>query len=97
MNAPVPSEQFSIGEIAIVIAANFHPENIGQEVEIVGPLQMRYSRQTGAHIHTYRMRRGDGKEFAVHPHHLRKKRPPREDLQVMRWDQCPWQPENINV
>jgi hypothetical protein len=33
----------------------------------------------------------------VAPEFLRKKRPPRDDLQLMRWDQCPWQPESINV
>lgn len=28
---------------------------------------------------------------------LRKKRPPREDLQVVRWAECPWQPEQVRV
>ncbi len=96
-NTQLASEQFAVGEIAMVIAARFHAENIGQEVEIIGPLQMHYSRQRGKYIRAYTMRRGDGEEFVVHPHHLRKKHPPREDLQVTRWSECPWQPESINV
>jgi hypothetical protein len=28
---------------------------------------------------------------------LRKVRPPREDLKVTKWDECPWQPESLHV
>lgn len=97
MNDPRTSDALAVGDIAVVVSAAFHPENIGCEVEIVGPLQMRCSRQTGKYLLAYRIRRGDGKEFAAHPQHLRKKRPPRDDLKVVRWDECPWQPESINV
>jgi hypothetical protein len=39
----------------------------------------------------------DGKVLAAQRRILRKKKPPREDLKLVRWDQCPWQPESINV
>lgn len=31
------------------------------------------------------------------PEYLRKKRPPREDLKVGRWDECPWQPAKMTT
>lgn len=96
------SEQFDIGEIAIVVAAEFHPENIGCEVEIVGPLKERTSRQTGELFLAYQVRRQDGRLFGAKPNQLRKKRPPewpsQEQLrQRVSWKDCAWKPENINV
>jgi hypothetical protein len=38
-----------------------------------------------------------GTGWCEQPCNLRKKRPPGEDLKVVRWDQCPWQPETIHV
>lgn len=38
-----------------------------------------------------------GTGWCERPRDLRKKRPPAEHLKVVRWDQCPWQPETINV
>lgn len=73
---------FEVGQI--VIGQNFKssPERNGMEAEITGTLQNRASR----HVHTgvittamrYELKWADGKEWAQEPHHLRKKKPPKE-------------------
>lgn len=36
-------------------------------------------------------------EWCAGPEHLRKRKPPREDLTVTKWDECPWQPETADT
>lgn len=97
MTTQPTSEQFDIGEIATVVAVKYHPENVGHEVEIVDGLAWRQARNDRKVYLCYRVRHQDGRVFLCEPHELRKKRPPREDLQVVRWSECPWRPENTNV
>lgn len=97
MNDPLTSETFAIGEIAIMCNSEFFPENDGQECTIVDGLEWRQGQLSGELRLTYRVQRTDGALFLNMPHQLRKKRPPREDLQVTRWSECPWQPESIHV
>lgn len=95
---------FEVGEVAIYNGKCYYPENEGsgisegEEVTVIrclaywpntrGEVEYGY---VCAHRYTGR----SGQIFA--PDQLRKKRPPREDLKVVRWDQCPWQPEKIHV
>jgi hypothetical protein len=90
-------EQFAIGEIAIMCNPEFHPENDGRECTVIGGLQPRTGRQTDRTELAYRVQRDDGAIFMCRPYQLRKKRPPRKDLEVVRWADCPWQPESIHV
>ena len=76
------------------------PEYDGTEVLITGPLEMRNSRvlfsgEVTARLR-YAIRAHDGKNFCVQPHSLKKKRPPREDWRLVRWSECPWQPQTVN-
>lgn len=111
MNAQVPSDSltFSIGEVAIFWKPGF--PNHGKELTILSGLQWRRTMGSmdGIVREGWRYQcdatnlvRGPYSSTCsnrtwVAPEYLRKKRPPRKDLQVVRWDQCPWQPESINV
>lgn len=91
---------FAVGEIAIMVNAQILVQYNGVECEVLkGPGMMRQRQKDNSIvlIHGYSVRAADGEIFAVEPHKLRKKKPPREDLKVVRWDQCPWQPETIDV
>jgi hypothetical protein len=105
----VPFETFSIGEIAI----HWHPgsPNHGKEVMISSSLKrMRLTNSiTGersrALAHDVEIPADwvagpfymPGKRWSVRLERLRKKRPPVEDRKVVRWDECPWQPESLHV
>lgn len=94
-------EVFSVGEIAVLQNAQIMPVYNGMECEILkGPGMMRQRQQHADNsirlVYGYSVRAADGRKVCVTPDQLRKKRPPREDLKVVRWDQCPWQPERIH-
>jgi hypothetical protein len=100
MSDPRTSETFAIGEVAVLCNLTILTHRNGLEVEIIGGLENRPAiRTNGDHVVIlgYEVRDPTGEITITAPHRLRKKRPPRNDLQVVRWDQCPWQPETINV
>jgi hypothetical protein len=96
MPEQLPSEVLSVGDIGIITGSTYFPENVGRECVVLMPLDWYRSQQTQKLILSYKIEL-DGRTYLARPENLRKKRPPREDLQVVRWDQCPWQPESINV
>jgi hypothetical protein len=78
------------------------PERNGTEVEIIDGFAPRSGRAIGSNEWwenrpCYKVLHADGDVSLVEPHKLRKKRPPREDLKVTTWDECPWQPEEVQV
>ena len=95
--------QFSIGEMAIIIAPG-HPFN-GEEVEIIGPIGY----QENAFVKcsaAYPILFKDGCNGWAAPKKLRKKRPPRTSNDIEethkygpgQWDLMPWNPkEKKNV
>ena len=95
------NERFEVGEIAIAVGWSVVPQYNGEEVLVVRPLRVR----AAPHLRTGRMvtrpcyvvRCADGREFSPRPQSLKKKRPPREDLQIVRWADCPWQPEKAHA
>lgn len=91
-----PDERLNVGDVGIIIGATFHPETIGRECVVIGALDWYRCRQDQVMRLTYRVEL-DGKAFLVKPEHIRKKRPPAEDRKLVRWADCPWQPESINV
>jgi hypothetical protein len=96
-----PSETFAVGEIAVLHGLVYATEWNGVECEIIDGLDTYVVRArpwdpSGTKF-GFRVRAVDGKTGIVHPRNLRKKRPPRDDLKIVRWDECPWQPESINV
>lgn len=94
MNAPSSETHFDVGEIAI--AVNSVEGRIdGSEVEVTHPYGL-YLHCSGEMVMAYVVEH-EGCQYLARPWQLRKKKPPREDLQVTRWDQCPWQPETIDV
>lgn len=103
------AESFNVGEIAIISHAYCYVEYIGQECEVTGPLIERsfWSNRNNGHSGfglRYAIRTADGREFAIAPECLRKKRPPPQfidiattsPLQVTRWSDCPWQPKETS-
>jgi hypothetical protein len=100
-------EKFDIGEVAIWVKPG---PNFGKELTVISSLQFvrtvdggtgevtdgwRYEIDApgfvqGLHVSTV-------KRLFAEPEYLRKKRPPRKDLTIVRWADCPWQPESINV
>lgn len=104
MTEQVPSEQFSIGEVAIYC----RPGSLyfGAEVTIMSALkEMRLHDArtvTTEQALAYEIDGPfgpflDGRPWCSRPEWLKKKKPPRRDLEVVRWADCPWQPESINV
>lgn len=100
MSESLPTKElFSVGEIAILSI----PGDIynGTEVMIVGRLEERewfYFRSGKIDSGLAYLIDGDGLPFGVmccRPQFLRKKKPPREDLRLVRWDECPWQPQQV--
>lgn len=99
MDAQRTPEKFDIGEVAVCLGAlSFIP----YECTIVALPVAEQSLFTDAgniwrrppgH---YLVECSDGM-FSCWPWQLRKKKPPAEDRKVIRWDQCPFQPESINV
>lgn len=92
----LPSETYDIGEIAILAYSRYGRVEGPVECMITGRLQPRLNNRTREYEIGYAAN-VNGMEYIALPAQLRKKRPPREDLQVARWDECPWQPESIHV
>ena len=100
---------FSIGEVAIFWKPGF--PNHGKELTILSGMQWRRTRGSSDGIVREGWRyecdatnlvegpysAKPGQKTFVAPEYLRKKRPPRKDLEVIRWDQCPWQPESVRA
>lgn len=103
-DAQVPSETFDVGEIAIYCRPG--SPHFGVEVTILSGLRM--SRQTDQRTGEVTFEPGykidgpfgplvNGRPWGCPPQWLKKKRPPRKDRDVVRWADCPWQPEVLHV
>lgn len=102
-------DKFEIGEIAIITLSSVLSSNAqnaqynGEECEIIGGLQDRLAKDTNTlearTITAYRIRvLCDNAIFVAEPQWLRKKRPPRKDLEVVRWSDIPWwQPNKVII
>ena len=98
MSEPVTSEEFDIGEVVICLVGVICR---GMEGTLMGEItdlrrDGRYGKGFLIEIPGQRSSRPDG-FFMVFADEIRKKRPPREDLQVVRWSECPWQPQQVNA
>jgi hypothetical protein len=110
MSDPRTSDHlFAVGEVAIFWKPG--STNHGKELTILSGMQWRRTRGTmdgevrqgwryqcdpsNLVLGPYTSECSD--KTWVAPEFLRKKRPPRDDLGIKRWDECPWQPETINV
>lgn len=95
------NETFSIGEVA------FH---ILWKCEVTITSELKYGRSRSATTgevtlgSVHLVDRHDGKptpclnpQWVASPSNLRKIKPPREDLQTVRWADCPWQPARLEV
>ena len=103
------NETFKVGEIAIYVrpGSPFY----GQEVTIIGPLELRGGPRSRDHITGLPTTRDikylisypvgfepDGKGFSARPENLRKKKPPQRDIdQIVSWDDCVWRPERVSA
>lgn len=93
------AESFSVGEIAIIVAASEWPERIGWEVEIIAPLgDYSYCSRFDSQIRIatgYRIRMPEkcsltGTSTAVcKPEFLRKRRPPQDWVKLCRLNETP--------
>lgn len=105
MNEQLPSDQFVIGEIAILVqpdTALSSKEGVerGSEVMVTsGLVYRRLMRSDGSEVgltHVYMIAVQDGRTFGCPPSWLRKKKPPaREDHQLVSWDLCIWKPKQV--
>ena len=97
---------FAIGEIAILCPPVDVPGIAGgiprgSEVTIASGLVLRRPKWPDGKIdvpmYVYLIHTSEGRQYCCPPGWLRKKKPPREDLSVVHWDQCPWQPESLRA
>jgi len=96
MTEQVPSEVLVVGDIGIITRTVYHHENLGRECLVIMPLDWYKVQQTGEKMLSYKVEL-DGRTFLVRPQNIRKKRPPRKDREIVRWNDCPWQPESLRV
>lgn len=100
MDSMTSNQMFAVGEIAIAAGDPGNPY-FGTDVLIVGPQEFGVVEYVSsgriAEGWFYRVRTHDGKTWSASNEDLRKKKPPRDDLKVIRWDECSWQPESIHV
>lgn len=97
MNAPLSSDQkLNVGDVGIIVGYKYHRENLGREAVVVAPLGWYTSKQERTKVRSYKVEI-DGESFLVPPEYIRKKRPPSEDRQLVRWSECPWQPAQVRT
>jgi hypothetical protein len=90
--------RFEVGERALVmcraeITIRRLRAYIGQEVTIMGgAVQLDVSRMYGD---MYPVKADDGYEFFAAHQALQKRPPGREDVKLVRWADCPWQPGRV--
>lgn len=95
------SESFQPGDLCEIInAGTWHLRLVGQECTYLRAYNpANWTHGDRAHIdadgHPYLhiVVTRDGVEWACTAGCIRKKRPPREDLALVRWADCPWQPQ----
>jgi hypothetical protein len=97
MSEQSSSEQIVPGDVCVLVGLTLYSEYNGTEVTITGPLEWSRSRvvRTGEIYEGWHYPAADG--YCYRPENLRKKKPPREDLRIVRWDECPWQPESLHA
>lgn len=103
------TENFEIGEIAIVVKTIWDHARLGTECEIIAPLAYRSVREennkTTYNVNCYRVKyEGDGAVRHMEPWQLKKKKPPQDDLDSddnvnlkTSWKNCIWNPTKIKV
>jgi hypothetical protein len=101
----LPSDyQLQVGDVCVLVGLVIATHKNGNEVTIVGPARLARFRDTITRElseielrYPTSERDADGRPIHYRACNLRKKRPPREDLQIVRWDQCPWQPDEVRA
>jgi hypothetical protein len=99
-DSQLTKETLSTGDIVICVPVGLWSD--GMEATIIGTAAgSRFSDNrsgSGYLIEIGGRRLGPtGRRILRFANELAKKKPPREDLQLIRWDTCPWQPEEISV
>lgn len=99
MSEPLTKEPLSIGDVVICLPVGLWSD--GKEGVIIGTASgPRYDGKSGAGftLEIEGRRVGPrGRRILRFAAELVKKKPPREDLQIVRWDSCPWQPQELRV
>ena len=93
------TDTFQVGEIAILQNCFRHPQDNGDECEIVAlPLPRRWTNLNGKWIRpgNYLISH-QGRYWQVRPDQLRKKPPPVKREACGEWDLCPWQPAKMKT
>lgn len=97
---PLSPEEFAVGDVAILCNLVVDVGDNGREVVIHALpashdwLRFEDGRRVYAGMFSILL---DGKYVATYRRNLRKKRPPAKDRDVVRWADCPWQPEVLRV
>lgn len=95
------NEPLKVGEIAIIqyVIWPEHVFDIGQEVLVTAGLEQRRYYDAHDDIRAgYAVgywARDEAGEFFYFADQLKRREPPRDELQIVRWADCPWQPEHI--
>lgn len=88
---------FAVGERVLQLPGGVNSDlqhYDGQHVCIVcGP----YTHPDAPEHPSYQVKADDGRCYASWGIDLQKLPPPRDDLQVIAWDQCVWQPKQVSV
>lgn len=100
------SEQFKVGEIAIIQNSINYPQLDGEEVEILAGLELREALIQGEVVKAEcylviligKLGPDGHSIFHSMPHQLRRKRPPRREIDTtVSWSECAWEPMHIKL
>ena len=78
---------FKVGEVVVIIAADFEPQFVGLEATIMGTDDEQYLISIPDHPSPH-----PTKLWSAWPAQLRKRKPPET---LVKWEHCVWQPKSL--
>lgn len=90
--------EIGVGDVVLIVAdfSGRYTHLVGMQTEIIEMPTIQATTPPTS-MPTYTGRMPDGKLYAFARGEIRKIEPPRDDLQVVQWSACPWQPQQVRA
>lgn len=85
---------FKVGDVCLIVGCKTDPYVNGLECTIIEGLQTKSTFGFGD-VQVYKVHLQTGQLRWAFPDVLRKKPPPRKDLEVVEWNSVPWVPKEL--